>query len=100
MQKQKPAYKHRLGLGRLTLSAQKITSYWSRKTRMMPIESIGIETKTRIRLSPTTLFLLIVSLRPRFLRKTNIMEVVKKVIQPLGSIPPRLSKRTKIQPRT
>lgn len=54
---------------------------------------------TKIRLNLTTLLLLIqISLRPKFLR--NVIKVVKEVIQPLGSIPLRLSRRIKIKSRT
>ena len=42
--------------------------------------------KTKKKVSPTTLFLLI-SLRPRTLK--GVIEVSKEAIQPLESIPPR-----------
>lgn len=57
-----------------------------------------METKTR--LSTTTPCLLTrVSLRPRFLRKTNVMTVVERAIQPLGSMLLRLPRKIRIKIR-
>ena len=65
------------------------------------MESTNIETKPRIKLSPTNFCLLIrVRFKPKPLKKTNIMQAIDKAIQPLGSIPLRLLKKTKIKPKT
>ena len=98
MQKQKLVFNHLLGLGRSTPSIRKTTSHWPKKTKTMPIEKTGTETK--IRLSSVTPHLLIVSLRPTFSRKTNVMEAIKEVIQPLGLMSPRWPKKIKIRLRT
>ena len=52
---------------------------------------------TKIKLSPTTLFLLIVNLRPKSLKKTSVIETVKEVIQSLGSIRLKWQRKTKIK---
>lgn len=69
-----------------------------RKKRTKPVKNTRI--KTKIMLSSTIFCLLTqFSLRPRPARKTNIMQVVEKVIQPLGLILLRLlrKKKTKIR---
>ena len=56
--------------------------------------------KIKTRLSPTTLCLLTqISLRPRFLRKTNVMNTIKGAIYPLKSMSLRLLRKTKIRPK-
>lgn len=57
-----------------------------------------METKTRLSLT-TPLLLIQISLKYRLLVKTNIIEVIKKVIQLLELMPLRLSRKTKIRPR-
>lgn len=58
------------------------------ETKTILIRNTGMGTKTKIRLCPTTLFLLIISLKLRPLRKISIKEAVEEAIQPMGSIPP------------
>ncbi len=72
-------------LERSILGTQKVTGCHSRKIRYTkPIRSIEIRTK--IRLSPTISFFLIVSLKLRRLRMTSVIKIVEEAIQPLGSI--------------
>ncbi len=76
--KVKPVYNHPPEKKRSTLDTQKTTDYQLRKIRIKLIKSIGMEIKKR--LSLTTPLLLIVNLKPRFLRKTSIIEIVKEAI--------------------
>lgn len=53
---------------------------------------------TKTKLSPTVFLMLIVSLRPRLLRKTNaIKETVEKAIQALESMPLKWQRKTRIR---
>ncbi len=54
-------------------------------TRTTSIGSNGIGIK--IKVSPTTLLLLIVSFKSRLPKKTSVMETVREAIQPLRSTP-------------
>ncbi len=58
-------------------------NYQPRKTKTKPLKIINMGIKTR--LSLTTSFMVIVSLRPRPLRKTSVIEMVEKTIQLLRS---------------
>lgn len=49
-----------------------------KKTKTKPLRSIEIE--TRIRLGPITLFLLIVSRKPRFSRKISVIEIINEAL--------------------
>lgn len=80
MQKQKPAYNHLLGLMKLIPGIQRTINHQPKRTRMMSIGKTGMRTRTKTRLSLTTSLLLIVSLKPRPPRKTNVKENVKEVI--------------------
>ena len=68
------------------------------KKKMKSIKSIEIETKTKIRLSPTTPCLLTrISLKLRLLRKTNVIKAAKRAIQPLELISLRLPRKIRIR---
>lgn len=82
----KTNFHHFLRLKRLILGVQGAISRWSIKTRIIPIRSIKMKLQ-KIRLSPTTLFLLI-NLISKSPRKTS-KEANKETIQLLGSMPPR-----------
>ena len=91
MQKQKPVFNHLPGLGKLIPDAQKATSYRPTKIKTMPIRKT--ETETKIKLSPITPHLLIINLKLKCLRKTNVIKVVEKTMQLLGSMLPRWPKK-------
>ena len=82
MQKQKPASNHLLKLKRSIPGAQKNTNPWSKKIKITPIRSIIIKLSigTKKKLSPTTLFLLLISLQPRLLTSKSSKKVGKKAV--------------------
>ena len=83
MQKQRPAYNHLPRLEKSTLVAQKTIYHQPKKTKIKPIRNIEIEIKLNLTIS----LLLIVNLKSRLLRKINIMEIIKEVIQLLRLMP-------------
>lgn len=87
MQKQRLAFSHLSGLGRLILSTSRIIECQPRKKKSKPTKRL--ETRTKIKLSPTTLFLPIVTFRPNFLRKINVKIIDKEALLLPGSMPPR-----------
>ena len=85
MQKQKPVYSHSWRLEKSIPGVQKVIDHWLRNRKKKPVGSIKMRTK--IKLSPKTLYLLIpVNLRPKSPRKTSIMEVAKETNELLGSM--------------
>ena len=80
MQKQRPIYNHPPGLEKLIPGTRNAIGCWLKKRKIMLVRSTRMETKTKIGLSLTIPLLLIVSLRPRSPKKTNIIEVVKEAI--------------------
>lgn len=98
MQKQRPAYNHLPRLGKSTPGTQKAIGRQPRKTRTRSTKSIGIKTKTKLRFTIFLLLLTQIRFRPRFLR--NIMADIKEVIQLLGLMSLRLSKKIKTRSKT
>ena len=86
-------------LGKSIPNVQKAIVCWSEKIRKMPIKSTAMRfsAKTKRRLSPITLLPLI-NLRPKPLR--SVKKIGGEVFQPLGSMPLRLRRITRIRLRT
>lgn len=71
----------------MTLDTQKAINYQPRKTK---IKLFGdIKMGIRIKPSPITPFLLIISLKLRFLKKINIIKLIKETIQLLELMSPK-----------